>query len=235
VTVREIMSELQLKGDEKIKKILLKHGVKEPLFGVKVAYLKVIQKRVKMDYGLAKGLFDTGNADAMYLAGLIADDKKMTKSDLEHWVTHAVSNNICEYTVPWVAAGSAHGWELALVWIEDREEHIAAAGWSTLGGLVSIVPDDQLDIPALKILLDKVTKTIHGAGNRVRYTMNGFIIGVGIYVPTLTSAALEAAQKIGNVIVNMDGTACKLPDVAAYILKAKTRGSIGKKKKTVKC
>lgn len=61
---------------------MLKHGVKEPFFGVKIEYLKPIQKKVKKDYELAKGLYATGNADAMYLAGLIADDDTMTKDDL---------------------------------------------------------------------------------------------------------------------------------------------------------
>ena len=97
MTVQEIMDDLKSHGSESIKKILLKHGVKEPFFGVKVEYLKPIQKKVKMDYQLAKDLYATGNADAMYLAGLIADDVKMTKADLQTWVKQAVSNNISEY------------------------------------------------------------------------------------------------------------------------------------------
>ena len=112
------MTELQSMGSDSIKKILLRHGVREPLFGVKVEQLKTIQKKVKKDYQLAKDLYATGNADAMYLAGLIADDEKMTKTDLQSWVKQAVSQNIGEYTVPWVAAGSHHGYELALKWID---------------------------------------------------------------------------------------------------------------------
>src|ERR1700749_1934950 len=104
MTVDEIMVQLQANSSESIKKILLKHGVKEPFFGVKVEYLKTIQKKIKVDYHLAKDLYATGNADAMYLAGLIADDKQMTQADLQTWAEQAVSNNISEYTVPWVAA-----------------------------------------------------------------------------------------------------------------------------------
>src|SRR5436190_11615447 len=81
MNVQTIMTELKSKGNEGVKKILLKHGVKEPFFGVKVEDLKVIQKKVKKDYQLAKDLYATGNSDAMYLAGLIADENKMTKND----------------------------------------------------------------------------------------------------------------------------------------------------------
>src|SRR5476651_708063 len=144
-TANEIMAELQSLGNENIKKVLLKHGVKEPFFGVKIEHLKPIQKRIKMDYLLAKDLYSTGNADAMYLAGLIADDEQMTKTDLQTWAEQAVSNNISEYTVPWVAAGSKHGFEMAMKWIDNGEEYIAACGWATLSNIVALKADNELD------------------------------------------------------------------------------------------
>jgi 3-methyladenine DNA glycosylase AlkD len=232
--VAEIMAELQAVGSESIKKILLKHGVKEPFFGVKVEHLKTIQKKVKKDYRLAKDLFATGNADAMYLAGLIADDEKMTKADLQAWANEAVSNNISEYTVPWVAAEGKYGFELALEWINDSGEHVAATGWSTLSNVVALKPDDELDIGALRALLDRVGQTIHSSPNRVRSTMNGFIISVGTYVAPLADDAIATALKVGTVIVDKNGTACKTPLAAEYIAKAKSKGAVAKKK-TVKC
>src|SRR5262249_31919319 len=135
MTAKEIMTRLESLGSPSIKKVLLQHGVREPFFGVKVGDMKPIQKQIKMDYQLAKELYATGNADAQYFAGLIADDLKMSKADLQSWVKGALSQNISEYTVPWVAAGSQHGYELALEWIESPKEHIAAAGWSTLANL----------------------------------------------------------------------------------------------------
>ncbi|MES2133421.1 MAG: DNA alkylation repair protein [Bacteroidota bacterium] len=235
MTVKEIMTELESRGSESIKKILLKHGVKEPFFGVKIEHLKVIQKKIKKEYQLALDLFATGNADAMYLAGLIADDEKMTKKDLQIWVKQAKSNNISEYTVPWVCAGSHHGLELALEWIDSKEEHIAAAGWSTLSGLVAIKQDSELDLNLLKQLLKRIEKNIHSAKNRERHTMNGFIIAVGSFVESLTKEANAVAAKIGTVTIDMNGTACKVPNAIEYIKKISDKGLIGKKKKVLKC
>ena len=235
MTVQQIMTELKSHGSDSIKKLLVKHGVREPFFGVKIEYLKPIQKKIKKDYQLAKDLYATGNADAMYLAGLIADDEKMTAADLQTWVRQALSQNISEYTVPWVAAGSPHGYQVALAWIDSPEEHIAAAGWSTLSNTLALRPDTELDTKALRSLLDRVVKNIHQAANRVRYTMNGFVISLGSYVPALTPDALAAAKKIGAVSIEMNGTACKVPDPATYIQKVKDKGALGKKKKTVKC
>ena len=232
--VNEIMAELKAMGNEGIKKILLKHGVKEPFFGVKVEHLKIIQKKVKIDYQLAKALYATGNADAMYLAGLIADDKKMTRDDLQLWASGAVSENIARYTVPWVAAGSLYGYELACEWINDSRAHVAAAGWATLSNIVSLKPDEDLDIGGLKVLLGRVVQNIHTADNFVRIVMNGCIISLGSYVSALTVDALTAAAEIGPVHVDMDGTACKVPSAAEYINKTIAKG-IPAKKRTVKC
>jgi 3-methyladenine DNA glycosylase AlkD len=235
MTAAEIVEELRGLGKDSYKKVLLNHGIKEPVFGVSVEAMKKILKRIKKDYQLALDLYDTGIYDAMYLAGLIADDLKMTKKDLQHWVEKATSHTLCGCTVAWVAAESNHGRELALEWIESDRESVATAGWSTLSSLMGIKADADLDVAELKKLLARVQKTIHQQPNRVRYAMNGFVIAASSYVKALTEPALQAAAKIGVVNVEMDGTACKVPDATVYIQKVQARGAIGKKRKTAKC
>jgi 3-methyladenine DNA glycosylase AlkD len=231
----EIVDELKSLGHESYKKVMLNHGAKEPFYGVKVEDLKKIQKRVKKDYQLALDLYDTGISDAMYLAGLIADDAKMTKKDLQRWAEKAYFPLISEYTVAWVAAESNYGREVALAWIDSKKENIASSGWATLSSLVGITDDADLDLAELKQLLQRVQQTLHQQPNRVRYTMNGFVIAVGCYVKALTETAMRTAAKIGAVSVDVGGTACKVPSAAEYIKKVQQRGTIGKKRKTAKC
>jgi 3-methyladenine DNA glycosylase AlkD len=235
MTAKEIVEQLKPLGKDTYKKVLQNYGVKEPFFGVKIEDLKKFQKRIKKDYQLALDLYDTGVYDAMYLAGLIADDLQMTKKDLRRWVEQAYCGMLSEYTVPWVASESKHGRELALEWIESEKESVAAAGWATFSSLVSIKDDGDLDPAELKRLLQRVQKTIHEQPNRVRYAMNGFVIAVGSYVQALTDLALQTAAKIGQVTVDMNGTACKVPYAPEYIQKVQKRGAIGKKRKTAKC
>lgn len=235
MTAKEIVSELKALGSESYKHSLRNHGISEPFYGVKIEDMKKIQKKVKKDYKLSLELYDTGIHDAMYLAGLIADERKMTKNDLRRWAKAASSEMISGYTVPWVAAESDHGRELALEWIESEVELIAASGWATLAGLVALKDDADLDLLELKRLLKRVEKTIHLAPNRVRYVMNSFVIALGSYVKSLTDLALETAARIGPVSVDMSGTACKVPFAPDYIKKVQTRGAIGKKRKTIRC
>jgi hypothetical protein len=235
MTAKEIIEQLRPLGAESYRKVLRNHGVQEPLFGVKIEHLKKFQKRIKKDYQLALDLYNTGIYDAMYLAGLIADDLKMTKQDLRHWLDKANCSLLSEYTVAWVAAESAHGRELTLEWIESKKESVAACGWATLIGLVSTKEDAELDVAELKRLLQRVQTTIHQQPDRARHVMNKFVIALGTYVKPLTDAALNTASSIGPVTVHMDGTACKVPDAGEYIRKAQKKGAIGKKRKTTKC
>ena len=235
MTSKEIINEIKSLENPSVKKIFLKHGAQEPFYGVKVEELKKIQKKVKMNYALSLELFDSGISDAMYLAGLISDPQKMSKKELHQWAENATWYMIGEYAVAWTAAESKHGWELALEWIESDIEKIACAGWCTLSCFVSLTHDENLDIKKLKLLLSRVEKTIHASPNRVRYTMNGFVISCGGYVAELTTLCIQIAKNIGTVKVNMGDTACKVPSAAEYILKMKARGNLGKKKKTVKC
>jgi 3-methyladenine DNA glycosylase AlkD len=235
MTATEILTELEQYGDPQTKKTLLKHGAKEPFFGVKVADLKKILKRTKKNHELSLELYKTGNSDAMYLGGLMADEKKITESQLNEWVENAYWYYLSEFAVPWVAAETPFGFELGLKWIQSNQEQIAAAGWVTLSYFASLQPDTTLDLVKYSQLLDKVALEIHQSQNRVGHTMNAFVIAIGTYIKELTEKSIQVAQKIGTVKVDMFGTACKVPLATAYIQKAIDNGSIGKKRKTARC
>jgi 3-methyladenine DNA glycosylase AlkD len=235
MTAQEILEEIRPLGSDSYKRVMFNHGVREPCFGVKIGDMQKIVKRIKRDYQLALDLYDTGVYDAMYLAGLIADDAQMTKADLQHWVAGAYCQGLCNATVAWVTAGSAHGWALGRAWIDAERSLTAVAGWATLGSLVSIKADTQLDLVALQDLLTRVEQTIHQAPDLVRYQMNSFVIALGSFVAPLTASAIHSAEQIGPVMANLGNNACQVPFAPDYIRKVQTRGVIGKKRKTAKC
>lgn len=234
MTANEIVAELKKFASAQTKKTWMTHGAQEPCLGVKVEDMKKIQKRVKMDYQLALDLYDTGIADAMYLAGLIADDAKMTKKDLQKWIEGATWGMVAEFTVPWVASAGPHGREMALKWIESKDEAIASAGWQTYSSMVAIKEDADLDLAEIKSLLARVAKSIHQQPNRVKYVMNSFVIAVACHVKPLHKLAVETAKGIGKVDCDLVG-ACKIPFAPDHIKKFAARSAIGKKRKSPKC
>jgi 3-methyladenine DNA glycosylase AlkD len=236
-TVEGVVKELRAKGKENTRATYVRHGMPvEKTLGVSVADMKLIAKKLRGEQYLALELYATGIFEAMYLAGMVADGKKMTRKELDAWAEGAASMSmIAEYTVPWVTVENADARVCALKWIDSKKEHVASAGWSTWSGLVATKADEELDLTELKKLLARVVQSIHKAKNRERYTMNVFVISVGGYVTALLKEAKAAAAKIGNVSVDVGETACDVPVATAYIEKMEKAGRVGKKRKTLRC
>lgn len=232
--LNETMAWLESYGSEQTKKVLKNHGAREPFFGVKVGDMKKILKRTKKDHNLAIQLFETGNSDAMYLACLMADAKKITADELDIWAETAPWYLISEYGVAGLAADSAFGYDLGMKWIDSEKEAVAAAGWATLSGVISMMDEANMPYDDIKNLLHRIENEIDQSSNRVRYTMNAFIISVGGYCKSLSEFAIETSIRIGKVDVDMGGTSCKVPYAPAYINKMLERGAL-KKRKTARC
>ncbi|MCS0788354.1 DNA alkylation repair protein [Cytobacillus pseudoceanisediminis] len=231
----EIMKKLEELGSNQTKRIFMNHGAKEPFFGVKVGDLKKLVKHVKKNHELALQLYESGNHDAMYLAGLSVNPKLMKKETLQDWAEKAYWYMPAEYTVAQVAAESDFALELAREWIKSEEEMVSVCGWSTYSNYVSITSDNELDVSEIRALLSKVKNTIHEEKNRVRYVMNGFVISVGSYIPELNEEAKNVAVHIGKVHVDVGNSACKVPLAKEYIEKVESKDRVGVKRKTCIC
>lgn len=235
MTLDQVMTELAAKGSESVKRLWLKHGAKEPFFGVKIGDLKVLHKKLKGDQALALQLYATGNSDAQYLAGMIVDGAKMTPAQLQKWAETASWGIITGTPVPWATSEHPEGCALALKWIDSPKEKVAVAGWKTLSAIATTVPDEQLPMKQFSALLDRVTKAMPTGSDDLRYAMNGFVIACGTYLAPLGDKAIATARKVGRVEIDMGDTECKVPEAEAYILKSRRGAPIAPKRKTVRC
>ena len=235
MTLTEAMTALAALGSEQTKKVLLRHGAVEPFFGVKIGDLKPLAKKLQGRQALALELYDTGNGDAQYLAGMIADGSAMTKPELNHWAKTAAWSLISGNTVAWVTSEHPDGLTLALKWINAKKESVVRSGWATLCAIVSITPDVDLPLDTIGQLLDRVVREMPVATDDIRYTMNNFIICVGTYVAPLGDPAIKAARTLGKVEIDMGPTACKVPDAEPYIIKSRRGKPIAPKRKTFRC
>jgi 3-methyladenine DNA glycosylase AlkD len=235
MTLTEVMKSLEAMGSEQTRRIYINHGAVDPLFGVKVGDLKKLIPKLKGDQDLALALWKTGNSDARYLAGLLVDPERMTQGLFKSWMKEANWYFLSDYAVAGPAAESPWGWELAEKWVESKQPLVASGGWATYGGIVSIRPDDDLDLAAIENQLQHIETVIEGERNRVRYSMNGYVLAVGSYVKPLYAQALATAKRIGKVSVHMGNTECKVPFAPEYLAKVKSMNRVGKKRKAVRC
>lgn len=229
--LEEVLSYLESKGSAQTKKVLRRHGAREPFFGVKVADLKLLQKKIKIDHELAIELYATGNSDAMYLAAMVADHSKFSKNDLQTWAKKAYWYLISDYALAYAAAKSRFGFELSEEWIHANDEFVQSAGWSTLASLISTTSNEELSISTIKEKLEYIEKNLHASKNRVRYAMNNFVLSSGIYIPELTEQCKRIGANLGAIKVDMGETSCKVPKITEYIAKVELKNKIGIKRK----
>lgn len=233
--VQEALRELEALGTERTKKIYMQQGAREPLFGAATGPMKPILKKAGIDQALAEELYATGNYDAMYLAGMIADTKAMTGADFDRWMESAYFHMISDYIVAVTLAESDIAQEVSDRWIARGGELYLSAGYSCYCWLLGNRKDQEFDKKKLAAMLETVKDTIHGSPDRAKYAMNNFVATVGISYLPLHEEALAAAKEIGAVEVSKGKTRCRIASAAQEIEKAAAKGRLGFKRKSVRC
>ncbi|WP_137791611.1 DNA alkylation repair protein [Bacillus sp. E(2018)] len=235
MNAEDVMKELEALGKERTKKIYVSNGAKEPVFGVATGAMKPIAKKIKKNQPLAEELYATGNYDAMYFAGIIADPTNMTENDFERWIDEAYFYMLSDYVVAVTLSETEMAQELADKWIASGEELKMSAGWSCYCWLLGNRPDSEFSTAKLEKMLEVVKDTIHDAPERTKSSMNNFVYTVGVsYVP-LHEQAVETANAIGPVEMKQDKKKSRYLLASENIQKAIDRGQIGFKRKYVRC
>lgn len=230
-----VMQELEALGKERLKKMYTSNGAREPLFGVATGEMKPIVRKIKINQPLAEQLYATGNYDAMYFAGIIADPKIMTAADFERWIDAAYFYMLSDYVVAVTLAETDIAQEVADRWISSGEELRMSAGWSCYCWLLGSRPDSEFSEGKLANMLETVEKTIHEAPERTKSAMNNFIYTVAVSYLPLHDKAIETAKAIGPVEIKRDKSKSKFLDATENIQKQMNRGKIGFKRKYVRC
>ncbi|MEH7440082.1 DNA alkylation repair protein [Neobacillus drentensis] len=230
-----VMQELEALGKERSKKIYISNGAHEPVFGVATGAMKPMAKKIKKNQPLAEQLYATGNYDAMYFAGVIADPKAMTEADFDRWIDAAYFYMLSDFVVAVTLAESDLAQAIADKWIASGEELRMSAGWSCYCWLLGNRKDHEFDANKLAGMLDQVEKTIHDAPERTKSSMNNFIYTVAIsYVP-LHEKAVETAKAVGLVEIKRDNKKSSILNASETIQKGIDQGRLGFKRKYVRC
>ncbi|MDR2495877.1 MAG: DNA alkylation repair protein [Tannerellaceae bacterium] len=235
MNIEEVMRELEALSTAQTKKVYKAHGVHEPHFGTPTTAMRPLAKKIKRDQALAEQLYATGNYDAMYFAGMIADPTLMTEEDFERWIDAAYFFMLSDYVVAVTLAEAPIAQKVADRWIESGLELKMSAGWSCYEWLLGWRPDCEFDQSKIKKMLERAADSIHDQPNRTRYAMNNFVIAVGVSYLPLHEDALDAALKIGKVKVSTEKGACSVAVASEAIEKAKEKGRIGFKRRAVRC
>lgn len=216
MTRDEAMAALEKGGSAQTRKTWARHGVRSESFGTSYAVLGKLTKSIKVDQKLAEQLWATGNHDARILATMIADPAVIARKQLDAWAKVA-DNYVLADAIAKLVSRTPDARATAEAWAKSDTEYVGQCGWTVLAVLAG--GGDQLSDADCLALLGRIEKSIDGARNRVRHSMNSALIAIGGRSARLRTEALAAHKRIGKVEVDHGDTACVTPDAAAYIAK----------------
>ena len=231
-----VMQELEALSSERIKKTYISNGAHEPLFGVATGKMKPMSKIIKKNQPLAEQLYATGNYDAMYFAGIIADPKIMTEADFERWIDAAYFYMLSDHVVSVTLAETDIAQAVADKWIASGDELRMSAGWSCYCWLLGNRKDAEFSASKIASMLDLVENTIYDSPDRTKSAMNNFMYTVAISYLPLHDKAVETAKAVGPVEIKRDKKKNSILLAAENIQKDLDRGrKLGFKRKYVRC
>ena len=230
-----VMEELEALGKERMKKMYISNGAHEPLFGVATGAMKPIARKIKINQPMAEELYATGNYDAMYFAGIIADPNGMTESDYERWMDGAYFYMLSDAVVSVTLAEADIAQDVADKWIASGEELRMSAGWSCYCWLLGNRKDHEFSESKLASMLQLVEKAITDSPQRTKSSMMNFIYTVGISYLPLHEMAVETAKAVGTVEIKGEKKKSSFVNAYENIQKEIERGRLGFKRKYVRC
>ena len=216
MTKTNLILKLKALGSAQTRKILRRGGVRGDIYGVPYREFTKLKRTIGVDHCLAEELWATGNFDARYLARMVADPALMTSKRLNEWVKgldcYPLTDAFAALAVQSRAAQSC-----MKRWTVADGEWSGQAGWWLLSNFAR--NDDKYADSFFEKYVNAIESRIHASKNRVRYSMNGALISIGVRNARLREKALGAARRIGQVDVDHGERGCETPDAVTAIQK----------------
>jgi len=217
----DVLARFSKLGKPQTATIYKRYGTGDNVFGVLTSEIAKLQKKIKVDHGLAMQLWKTGNAEARALALQVADPVKLTRTDADRLLKDGPVRFV-GYYLSGLVSRSPIAEQTMRAWMKSSDEYSREMGYAVLAMRLKDDADSVSDADAERVL-KTIEKEIHRSQNWARYAMNTALISIGTYKTALRKKAIEAARRIGKVEVDHGDTYCKTPDAASYIQKASKR------------
>jgi 3-methyladenine DNA glycosylase AlkD len=232
MTFGEAMAALEAAGSEQTRKTYLRHGAREPLFGVRFGDLRPLARRIGTDHALAEQLWASGNADARLLACMVADPAQVSEAELDAWLGDIDSYFLVDIFVAEIASSTPGRLARAERWIASDRDRTAQAGWDLLN-YVALSDEDVAD-EYFEAQLTLIADRIEDYGNWTRRSASNTITGIGLRNDELEAAARTTAAEMGHVEFDPGQTSCVMPDPIEYLEKTKAHRARQAQKRAAK-
>jgi 3-methyladenine DNA glycosylase AlkD len=164
------------------------------VFGVSMATMQELAKRLGRDHELALALWDTGWFEARILTAFVDEPAKVTAAQMDRWARDFDNWAICDTLCFKLFDRTPHAWRKVDQWGKRRDEFVKRAAFALLASL-ALHDKSEPDARFLKSL-ELIEKSATDERNFVKKGVSWALRTIGRRNQTLNVAATDTARRL---------------------------------------
>jgi 3-methyladenine DNA glycosylase AlkD len=193
--VERALGWLRRRGSQRNRDGMARFGIVTPkAFGVSMAAMEPLARRLRPDHALALALWDTGWHDARMLATMIDEPSRVTAAQMEQWCRDFDTWAVCDTACMKLFDRTPFAWTKIRAWSRRRGEYQKRAAFALLASLA--VHDKKSPDDRFLALFPIVERAATDPRNYVRKGVSWALRAIGHRNPRLHAAATKLATRL---------------------------------------
>ena len=193
--VQAILLSLERMGTRRDRENLARFGITaSKAFGVSVAKIRVLAKRLGRNHELAAALWETGWYEARMLTSFVDEPARVTPAQMDRWCRDFDNWGICDTLCFHLFDKTPHAWVKVAQWSDNRHEFVKRAAFALLASLA--LHDKRADNDLFVRCLPLVERAAADERNFVKKGVSWALRLIGRRNVVLNAAALDVARRL---------------------------------------
>lgn len=193
--VAEILAWLRRRGTRHNREGMARYGISSPrMFGVSMAGMQSLARRLGRDHALAAALWKTGWFEARMLTAFVEDPALVTPAQMDRWARDFDNWAICDTLCFRLFDQTPHAWRKVEQWSRRKEEFVRRAAFALLASLA--LHDRQSGDAPFRRALRLVESASVDERNFVKKGVSWALRSIGGRSSSLHAAAIRLARRL---------------------------------------
>ncbi|HWP08294.1 MAG TPA: DNA alkylation repair protein [Polyangiaceae bacterium] len=195
--VEETLAWLERRGSKKNRDGMARYGITaKKAYGVSMATMLGLRKKLGRDHELAIALFRTGWYEARIMASFVAEPERVTPALMDRWARAFDSWAVCDSMCFHLFDRTPHAWRKVHEWARRDEEFVKRASFALIASLT--VHDKEAPDSAYLKALPLIEKAASDPRNFVKKAVNWALRSVGKRNAALHAASVAVARRLAS-------------------------------------
>ena len=194
-SVREVLRWLERRGRRRNREGMERYGIRSAKrFGVSMATMRPLVKRLGRNHDLALALWETGWLEARIVAALVDEPAKVTRGQMAAWARDFDNWAVCDGVCCHLFVDTPFAWSMVTRWSTRRGEFVRRGAFSMLAGLA--VHDRAASDRAFVDALPLIEAASNDERNFVKKAVNWALRQIGKRNQALNAQAIAVARRL---------------------------------------